>query len=266
MGKNSLTFDGVYLGDVDIGAILQTLNVPTLAGVPLVDFRQVAHGKPHVEGSDSYEGGELVVPLLLPGVDYTDSEGRRSALLKLLSRPGKRFIFFDNLEQSTKYKGKLIAAPAAQYIGSGLAIELTFGIDPFRYLRTDYSQVIAITPPTTTDVPLTSVVPGNATGHPLWLLQNTSGGLFTGTIILTNSTTNEQVRWTGSISDDDYIQFDSTERLVVETGSDPSALNNAMSGVTPGGVIPTIECGVQNSVTVAGFTGELTITLTPEIF
>lgn len=267
MSGTSFTFDDVYLGDIDIGAIVQEAPVPVFAGVPRIDFRQVAYGKPYVQGSDSFAGGEMVVRVLLPGRDFEDSERRRAILMKVLSRPDKNFIAFDEFHKGVKFKGKLLSAPPAPYLGAGIQITLTFGIDPFRYLDTDYAQAVAaITDPITFNVPLVGVVPGNAIGHPVWLFQNTSGGTLNLPITITNNTTNEEAVWQGNLFDTRYLQFDATQRLVIETGTSPSSLVNAMSGFVGGGVIPTIEGGVQNSITVDGFEGTLAITLTPETF
>ena len=265
---NSATFDDVYLGDPNINAVVRDGAVPTLAGVPLVNIHDVAYGLPVVEG-ESFGAGQLVVPLSILGDTAEDAEAKRGALMKLLTRPGKRRFYFDNFEKNVAFNAKLVGASPSPMSGPLLEFDVTFMTDPFRLGRSQESldYVIDSSPKTVFVTSAATPAPGSAFAHPRWILRNVSGSPDTGVVVIKNVTTNELASWTGTIADDDYLIFDATQLETVQKGSDPDNANDAMSGFTAGGVLPRLEGGVINQITITGLPdAELTVEFYPESF
>lgn len=131
------------------------------------------------------------------------------------------------------------------------------------------SQNIATDPDTLTF----SAIAGNSSRIPaeFYLRNETGAAITSGTITLSNDTTNESITWVGTLNDDQWIRFgtlDDNGRFQATiatsdgTGSDPEAesYTSVLSGYSSGDW-PRIKGNTDNDITVTGIsTGEIEIT------
>ena len=119
--------------------------------------------------------------------------------------------------------------------------------------------------PVTVNVPVSaaSVVGGDIAIGPEWKIKNTSGAPVL-SLILTNNTRSETIRWAGSIANNTWIRID-TAREAIETSPDDSTWTNAIGGITAGDPFPSLTGGARESITLTGFgTADFTVTFRGE--
>lgn len=100
----------------------------------------------------------------------------------------------------------------------------------------------------------TSLVGGTTQIRPVFTFRNTTGGNVT-SIIFTNSTLSQTLRWAGVLSDTYYIRIDSERQHLTRsaTGDFAGEETNAMSGLTAGDPFPLLADRVNNSFSLTGF-------------
>lgn len=249
------TFDGVDISTY--GAILQSNPDHPLMGDLEVDATTIPGAEGGYLSPSMVKPKEFNLVLSVVGTSHSDLLSKFDSLANLFAPwKGEKQLIFD--AQTTRYwMAKLRGKSSREWKGPILSL-LTLPMTASRpaYETSVTNQVVTIVAsPHNFLIPASGVLGGTAHAWPKYSL---TGATYTGQIVLTNLTTNEIARWTGTLVVTDVLDFiceDGNERYVIKK-------NGAISmAVGTSGTIPRLRPGIANSMSISGPTaGTLTIT------
>ena len=189
---------------------------------------------------------------VVKGISTTDTQTKMDAIKVLLDpRNGKQNLILDavtNRVFKARLNGPIRPSPWGSW-GSRFTLNFIME-DGCSFATSETTENLTIDESPESDI---ISVGGTEYSRPVYTItQNAAGGAVT--VTLTNTTTNESIIWSGSLTSTDELRIDS-ERRVVEISTDAgSTFTNAMSGKNAGGVFPRLKPAVSNTLTVTGLT------------
>ena len=216
-------------------------------------------------GADGGVGGpkrrdpiNLSFPIRITGASAANTVAKLDTLLVALHVTGARSLRFDGSLSTRFYMAEFIGS--SNYEWSGLdSVKLTLNFwvpKPFWKSTTETSQTAeAISAsPQAFDVTDGGTVGGNWYAYPIWIIKQTDTTTIT-SVTLANATTTETIVWTGSLAEDDWLRLDSNPmNFRIEKSTDDGTSWTDAIGGADGGIVPSLNGGVSNSLSVTGVT------------
>jgi len=260
--SQSMHYNGTDLSGSTYGLTVLEDSFP-LMGQPQTDVQGIAQWYGGVSRCPGF--GPLVIPVscVVTGSSASDLMAKLDALKYLLNpKNGEKTLRFDWL--SARYWYAVLSNP-----GALSAVGVTWKRFDLVFVAGD-SRAYSTTNRTSPDFTINSnpysmtvesgptAVAGTAPADCVWVIKNTSGGTVT-SLTLNNETTQESMTWVGSLANGNWLRI-STATGLVEKSTDSGANWSASMTLSGAFILPTVQGGVANTVTLTGFSAA-TVTL-----
>lgn len=267
--SNSFTFNGVDMGGTSYGLTVVGLKMQSLAA-PLIDARQLVNGFGGMSLCLGYGSKAIALETVMDIPASGATQQSRIDAIKAALDPrvyGAKKLALDVFSDRYWYatlngpvdEGKINALAgkfALEFIApDSRAFSTTNRTSPDFTItsnpQTFTTESVAGTAPCSLDLSAPSLCP-------VWIVKNTSGGTVS-SMSFGNATTGESITITNSIANGSWIRLSVGTQKVEKSTNSGSSYTSVLTGVTPGGIIPSLSPGV-NTITLTGFSGA-TVTL-----
>lgn len=234
------------------GVTVLTSSWPYLP-VPKVDIQEVPFAMARSQ-RQSYSPRTFNVKVLIEGDDREDLESNISSLFSLFAEENDKALRFDafrpNNQWFSRYQGGL---EDASFVGlSAIEATLTFIAPDPSGSEVDYTNITETI--TSSSHSFTLTTRGNWYANPLWTIKASHGA---SAITFINSTTTEELVWSGTLAPTEWLRIDSDRFFVEKTSNSGSSWAAQMLYVS--GRFPRLAGGVENQLTIYGVTSGATL-------
>jgi len=243
------SFDGISVANYGCH-LLDSFSMPFFSPIDARDI--TIEGKHGAYALQSYyKPLQIELPCVVLGSSRSDLLNKLQSLKMLFDviKDEKQLIFDDLSDRY--YLAKTISVPSADLLGLSqalISISLACAI-PFACAVAESSQDESM-PANGIIKTFPVVAEGTVFAVPVWTMtaDQDAGSV---TVRLKNITTNEEIQWTGTISNGDVLEIDSGHWVV--------KLNGTGSMATVSGLFPHLQANTSNAVEVKAFHGSLNI-------
>lgn len=261
---NSAHFAGTDLSGTTYGLTVVGGSV-SLGAPPRVQYQPVPFRNGGYDAGGFLEARTISFRAYVAGTSESDLASKIDALNRLLNTTSAQSLRFDNFLSGRYWLVRLSSPIDSDFTGSSHEFDLEFtAADPVAYSTTETTQTVSVSgSPTSATVPASGTIGGSEYAEPVWLY--TAGGTET-SILLQNTTTEETIKWNGSLSNTHKLRIDAARFTIEKSTDGGTTWTNYMSGraANPDSsvpIFPRLRHGVANAITLTGpTTGSLVVT------
>lgn len=256
---NSFTYKNYDFGGENfrcyvVGPVYQRMPEPR---VNVHQFAQ-ADGGVTQGGSFGMRQIRLVIKLVAPTpADRVTQLENVVGVLRLSQSEGPGDLSIDLFPGRLFKNAKLTSDLMSSLSGRLEEFTLEFICDPWP-VASSATEVEGIS--MTSGTPMPVAVEGGIPGHSTWTIRNTSGAPASG-VALSNASFAGSAIWSNELADGAWLRLDSQTQSAEVSLDSGGSWTSAPANLA--GVIPKVQGGVDNDITITGLDAELDISYTP---